>query len=71
LFHWGKGNFVATAAGAVGLGNDGKDLEVWLRKKVLQGGNSELGSATEEDAQGFGPIGDLGRDPFRLVKTLG
>jgi len=43
----------AAAAGAVGLGDYGDDLEVWLRVEVLEGGDSELWGTAEEEAQRF------------------
>jgi hypothetical protein len=48
LFNGGKGDFLAAAAGAVGLGDDGENLEVRLREEVFESGNGELGCAAEE-----------------------
>jgi uncharacterized protein (DUF2344 family) len=39
---------VAAAARAVGLSDDGEEFEVGLREEVLEGGDGELGCATEE-----------------------
>jgi len=45
---------MAASAWAVGLRDDGCDLEIWLGVQVLECRDGKLWGAAEEDAQGFG-----------------
>jgi Arc/MetJ family transcription regulator len=46
---------VAPAARAIRLSDDGEEFEVGLREEVLERGDGELRSATEEYTHGFSP----------------
>jgi hypothetical protein len=48
FFYGGGRNLAAAAACAIRLGDDGEEFEVGLREEVLEGGDGELRSATEE-----------------------
>src|ERR1700758_199008 len=48
LLHGRNGNLLTTPARPVRLGDDGDNLEIRLGEQVLQRGNSELRSATED-----------------------
>ena len=48
FFYGGGRNLVAAATRAIRLSDDGEEFEVGLREEVLEGGDGELGSATEE-----------------------
>ena len=55
FFYGGEGNFVAAAAGAVRLGDDGEDFEVWLGEEMPQCRDGELWGAAKEEAQWISP----------------
>ena len=63
MLHGGKGNFLAAAAGTVGLGDNGDNLQVRLREEVFESGNGELGCAAEEEAHEISPMKQI--DPLR------
>ena len=44
---------LATAARAIGLRDYGGDINVRLREEVDEGGDREVGGATEDDAHGL------------------
>ena len=56
FLHAREGNFVAASAGAVRLGDDGYDFEVWLSEKMVKAGNGKLRSAAEEEAHKISPM---------------
>ena len=61
LLYRREGDFVAAAAPAVWLGNDGTDMKIRLRQKVFEAGDSKGWSATEYEAYSRGGIGKFGR----------
>jgi hypothetical protein len=44
---------MTAAAGTVGLGDHGEDLEVGLSEKMSESRDGELGSAAEDEAEGL------------------
>jgi len=61
FFHGSGGDLVATAAGAVGLGDYGGDVDIGLREEVDKGGDGEVRGAAEDYAHGL-VLGESGGD---------